>query len=161
MANAFRKAAEFLGLVEGEQEYEEHEPQARVERPVQPAPAAQSAPASRAQVTPITRARAAQPQRGAAMNEILTVHPRTFSDVQTIAEHFREGVPVIINISQMPDGEARRLIDFACGLSAALLGRIERVTAKVFLLSPEHIVVSGEQADAVEDVEASFFATTR
>ena len=69
------------------------------------------------------------------MNEILTVHPRQYRDAQVIAESFREGVPVIINLSQMSDGDARRLIDFASGLSQGLYGKIERVTSKVFLLA--------------------------
>ena len=78
----------------------------------------------------------------AEMNEILTVHPRQYRDAQVIAESFREGIPVIINLSQMTDGDARRLIDFASGLSQGLYGKIERVTNKVFLLSPAHVAVS-------------------
>jgi len=92
------------------------------------------------------------------MNEILTVHPRHYKDAQTIAESFREGVPVIINLSQMSESEARRLIDFASGLSMGLYGKIERVTSKVFLLSPEHVAISGDQAEAESDVDAGFFA---
>ena len=91
------------------------------------------------------------------MNEILTVHPRAYKDAQVIAENFREGIPVIINLSQMSDADARRLIDFASGLSQGLYGKIERVTSKVFLLSPAHVVVSGEAGEAEGDVEASFF----
>ena len=53
---------------------------------------------------------------------------------------------MIINLSQMSEADARRLIDFASGLSQGLYGKIERVTSKVFLLSPEHVAVSGEQA---------------
>ncbi|MCU1535027.1 MAG: hypothetical protein JWR53_1508, partial [Glaciihabitans sp.] len=81
-----------------------------------------------------------------------------YKDAQVIAENFREGIPVIINLTQMTEPEARRLIDFASGLSQGLRGKIERVTNKVFLLSPEHVAISGEQADAESDVEASFFA---
>jgi cell division inhibitor SepF len=91
------------------------------------------------------------------MNEILTVHPRQYKDAQVIAESFREGVPVIINLSQMSEPDARRLIDFASGLSQGLYGKIERVTSKVFLLSPAHVAVSGDQPAAESDVEASFF----
>jgi len=94
----------------------------------------------------------------ADMNEILTVHPRQYKDAQVIAESFREGIPVIINLSQMSEPDARRLIDFASGLSQGLYGKIERVTNKVFLLSPAHVAVSGEQAEVDSDVEASFFA---
>jgi cell division inhibitor SepF len=93
------------------------------------------------------------------MNEILTVHPRTYNDAQQIAENFREGVPVIINLAQMNDSEARRLIDFASGLSQGLCGKIERISSKVFLLSPEHIVVSGEAAQATGEVDTSFFSS--
>lgn len=92
------------------------------------------------------------------MNEILTVHPRQYRDAQVIAESFREGIPVIINLSQMSDADARRLIDFASGLSQGLYGKIERVTAKVFLLSPSHVVVSGDNATEDSAEEASFFA---
>ena len=92
------------------------------------------------------------------MNEILTVHPRQYRDAQAIAEAFRDGIPVIINLSQMNDGDARRLIDFASGLSQGLLGKIERVTNKVFLLSPQHVSVLGEQKGGVEGAEGSFFA---
>jgi cell division inhibitor SepF len=92
------------------------------------------------------------------MNEILTVHPRQYKDAQVIAESFRDGIPLIINLSQMSDADARRLIDFASGLSQGLYGKIERVTAKVFLLSPSHVVVSGDNAAEDSDAEASFFA---
>jgi cell division inhibitor SepF len=110
-------------------------------------------------VTPLRRASAPRPAP-AGMNEILTVHPRHYKDAQTIAESFREGVPVIINLSQMSEPEARRLIDFASGLSMGLYGKIERVTNKVFLLSPEHVAISGDQAEAESEVDAGFFAHT-
>ena len=150
MANPIRNAMVYLGLADEETE-EQHEQQ--------PARAASAAPApastTRAAVTPIRRA-ASRP--AAEMNEILTVHPRQYKDAQVIAENFREGIPVIINLSQMNETDARRLIDFACGLSEGLYGKIERVTSKVFLLSPAHVAVSGDHAEAESDVDASFFA---
>ena len=79
-------------------------------------------------------------------------------DAQVIAESFREGIPVIINLSQMTEPEARRLVDFASGLSQGLYGKIERVTSKVFLLSPAHVAVSGDEAEPETAVDASFFA---
>ncbi|GAA2090966.1 cell division protein SepF [Pseudolysinimonas kribbensis] len=149
MANPLRKTMVYLGLAD-----EDYEDQA----PVAPAAPVAAAPTStRAPVTPLRRpvaSRHAQP----AMSEILTVHPRQYKDAQLIAESFREGVPVIINLSQMSEPDARRLIDFASGLSQGLYGKIERVTSKVFLLSPEHVATSGEQAEAESDVEAAFFA---
>ncbi|MCS6575518.1 cell division protein SepF [Curtobacterium sp. MCBA15_007] len=113
-----------------------------------------------AQVTPLRRshttAQKATPVQ--EMNEILTVHPREYKDAQSIAESFRDGIPVIINLSQMTEGDARRMIDFASGLSLGLFGKIERVTNKVFLLSPAHVAVSGEPAEVESDIEANFFA---
>ncbi len=109
-------------------------------------------------MTPLRKSNSARNATVQEMNEILTVHPRQYRDAQVIAESFREGIPVIINLSQMSEGDARRLIDFASGLSQGLYGKIERVTAKVFLLSPSHVVVSGEHGGQDAEVEASFFA---
>ena len=91
------------------------------------------------------------------MSEILTVHPRQYNDAKPIAEAFRDGTPVIINLSQMTDGDARRLIDFSAGLTQGLEGRIERVTTKVYLLTPEHIAVSGGRG-IDEDADSAVFA---
>ncbi|MFO7690189.1 MAG: cell division protein SepF [Cryobacterium sp.] len=112
----------------------------------------------RAPVTPLRKTQTPKNVAASEMNEILTVHPRQYRDAQIIAESFRDGIPVIINLSQMSDADARRLIDFASGLSQGLYGKIERVTAKVFLLSPAHVVVSGENGNEDADAEASFFA---
>jgi len=153
MANPLRKTMVYLGLADEEYDYDGATPAA----PLAPVP--QAAPqAARASVTPLRRSNASRNAGPAEMNEIFTVHPHQYKDAQIIAENFREGVPVIINLSQMSESEARRLIDFASGLSQGLYGKIERVTNKVFLLSPAHIAVSGETADAEPEVEASFFA---
>jgi cell division inhibitor SepF len=153
MANPLRKTMVYLGLADEEYDYEQPAQPAAPAAPVssQPAPA-------RAAVTPLRRA---TPTRQAAhqdMNEILTVHPRQYKDAQVIAENFREGIPVIINLSQMTEPDARRLVDFASGLSQGLYGKIERVTNKVFLLSPSHVAVSGDTAEEDADLDASFFA---
>ena len=148
MANPLRKTMVYLGLAD--EEYDDAVPSAPV--------ASVSAPTGgRAPVTPLRRPAATRHHAPSGMNEILTVHPRHYKDAQTIAESFREGVPVIINLSQMSEPEARRLIDFASGLSMGLYGKIERVTNKVFLLSPEHVAVSGDAAETEPEVEAGFF----
>jgi cell division inhibitor SepF len=163
MANPLRKTMVYLGLADEELDYPQaQQPAQQQQSPVQavptPAPAPQQQQAKRAPVTPLhkssTTTRNAAPVE---MNEILTVHPKAYKDAQVIAENFREGVPVIINLSQMTDDDARRLIDFASGLSIGLYGKIERVTSKVFLLSPSHVAVSGEQSATDAEVEASFF----
>lgn len=148
MSNPLRKTMVYLGLADEEVEYDHHS-----SAPV--AATASSAAAQRAPVTPLRRAAPVRQSAASDMNEILTVHPRAYKDAQVIAESFREGVPVIINLSQMTESEARRLVDFASGLSQGLFGRIERVTSKVFLLSPAHVATSGD-ADIEPDVDASF-----
>ncbi|MES2171821.1 MAG: cell division protein SepF [Actinomycetota bacterium] len=163
MANPMRKAMVYLGLADDEFDYDDAAPTAPaapLERHVERRQDRHAAPAapSRAQVTPLRRVSAPRPQAPADMNEILTVHPRTYNDAPVISESFRDGIPVIMNLSQMSDPEARRLIDFASGLTEGLYGKIERVTNKVFLLSPSHVAVSGDRAEAEQDVDASFFA---
>ena len=164
MSNPLKKTMVYLGLADEELDYDGQPsdapaPQQQQHHQQQPAPVAAPSRGG-APVTPLrTKPTAARPVAPVAeMNEILTVHPRQYRDAQVIAESFREGIPVIINLSQMSDGDARRLIDFASGLSQGLYGKIERVTNKVFLLSPAHVAVSGESTGADSDVDASFFA---
>lgn len=159
MANPLRNAMVYLGLAEDEQDYDapvqdRHDRQAHTA--VQNVPQAQQQSAPRGQVTPLRRTSTPRNAGTPEMNEILTVHPKQYKDAKVIAEQFREGVPVIMNLSQMSDTDARRLIDFASGLAEGLYGKIERVTNKVFLLSPSHVLISGETGAADVDVEASF-----
>jgi cell division inhibitor SepF len=75
---------------------------------------------------------------------ITALHPRSYNDARRIGEEFREATPVIINLSEMDDADAKRIIDFSAGLVFALHGTIERVTNKVFLLSPANVDVGAE-----------------
>jgi cell division inhibitor SepF len=86
---------------------------------------------------------------------ITTLHPRTYNEARQIGEHFRNGTPVIMNLTEMDDVDAKRLVDFAAGLIFGLRGSIERVTNKVFLLSPEHVEVTAE--DKARIAENGFF----
>jgi len=147
MSNPLKKTMVYLGLADEEEVYEEPAPQSR-------ARSAEKTLEKAAPVTPIHRPAVVRQPAPSAINEILTVHPKQYRDAQVIAENFREGIPVIINLSQMSDADARRLIDFASGLSLGLYGRIERVTSKVFLLSPENVAVSGDGAVAQADPES-------
>ncbi|SDG81564.1 cell division inhibitor SepF [Sinosporangium album] len=86
---------------------------------------------------------------------ITTLHPRTYNEARTIGEHFREGTPVIMNLTEMVDSDARRLVDFAAGLIFGLHGSIDRVTNKVFLLTPANVEVTAE--DKARIAERGFF----
>ena len=75
---------------------------------------------------------------------ITTLHPRTYNEAKAIGEEFRAGVPVIMNLTEMDDVDAKRLVDFSAGLVFGCHGTIERVTHKVFLLSPANVDVTAE-----------------
>ncbi len=97
-----------------------------------------------------------RPARAVApLARITTLHPRTYNDARVVGENFRDGIPVIMNLSEMDDSDAKRLVDFAAGLVFAVRGTIERVTSKVFLLSPPHVDVAAEDKQRI--AESGFF----
>ncbi|WP_293694805.1 cell division protein SepF [uncultured Agrococcus sp.] len=151
MSNALKRAAIALGFAE-EEELAAEASNARSESRTDDNEATTETTPGPANVTPLRRA----PQQVNEMHEILTVHPRQYKDAKEIAGAFRDEIPVIINLSQMTDSDARRLIDFAAGLTQGLNGKIERVTTKVYLLSPESVTVSGSR-ESENDTDSSVF----
>jgi len=160
MASAMRKMAVYLGLVEDDHryqdgydsydEYEDYEDQAdRFDGPHDP----DGQPADGVHLSPPPRQDGARQMTDLA--RITTLHPRTYNEARTIGEHFREGIPVIMNLTEMVDSDAKRLVDFAAGLIFGLHGSIERVTNKVFLLSPAIVEVTAE--DKARIAERGFF----
>ena len=156
MAGALRKTMLYLGLADdrgeqlGDDYVEEYdEPEATVAQEYE------------AQVTPISRAAVPRqaatpaPRQSTDLRRITTVHPRSYNDARKIGEAFRAGTPVIMNLSDMDDADAKRLVDFAAGLVFGLRGTIERVTQKVFLLSPANVHVTAE--DKAQIAEKAFF----
>ncbi len=85
---------------------------------------------------------------------IVTLQPRSYSEARKVGEFYRQGHPVIINLDDMEEGERKRLVDFSSGLVFGLHGRIERISLKVFLLSPANVNVSNEDKSAAQ---ATFF----
>jgi cell division inhibitor SepF len=84
-----------------------------------------------------------------AAYQITTLQPRSYNEARQIGEAFREHIPVIMNLTDMSDDDAKRLVDFAAGLIFGLHGSIEKVTNKVFLLSPSNVAVSAEDKRAI------------
>jgi len=80
--------------------------------------------------------------------KITTLHPRSYNDARRIGEEFRSGNPVIMNLTELDDTDAKRIVDFAAGLVFGLRGSIERVTNKVFMLSPANVSVNADEARA-------------
>jgi len=147
MAGAMRKVGEYLGLVEQADFDDEFEDDID-----QPAPVSRQAVAVRpATVASIDEHRrpARRPSTSSDLARIETVTPRTYNDARTVGEHYRSGVPVIMNLSEIDDDDAKRLVDFSAGLVFAAHGSINRVTAKVFLLSPENITVTDEDKQRI------------
>lgn len=156
--SAMRKAIQYLGFdVSQHEEYDYaddelapvtniHDMSEVRERHEAPAKAARSdrhrAPASNVSATDLRR--------------IQTIKPRTYNDARLIGEAFRQGVPVIMNLTEMSDADAKRLVDFSAGLSFGLHGSIERVTTAVFLLSPAHVEI-GMDTEQPAPVESEFF----
>ncbi|MDC4233087.1 cell division protein SepF [Actinomyces sp. B33] len=110
----------------------------------EPAPLAEVAPLDRVAPSRIQRPETrAEAEPAADLSRIVTVHPEGYSDAMLIGEAFRAGTPVIINLTELAEPEARRLVDFAAGLTFGLHGAFERVTNRVFLLSPSTVEVCG------------------
>jgi cell division inhibitor SepF len=168
MASAMRKMAVYLGLVEDDNRYDEHYQDQyetdeyeeygaefidagnsdssrdvirHSDNGLEPTRLPDREPVATIQTTDLAR--------------ITTLHPRTYNEARTIGEHFREGTPVIINLTEMVDSDARRLVDFSAGLIFGLRGSIDRVTNKVFLLSPANVEVAAE--DKARIAERGFF----
>lgn len=149
MAGALRKTMLFLGLAEDRGESEEYQEYEDYEYEEQEIPVVEE---PRARVTPI-RAN----QTAGELRRINTVHPKSYNDARVIGEAFRVGTPVIINLTELEDTEAKRVIDFAAGLVFGLHGSLERVTTKVFLLSPAHIEVAGATSEAAPQRSSGFY----
>ena len=171
MASAMRKMAVYLGLVEDDHGYEdpftdeygddgdygdyvaEYAATASHADPRE-APAGYPDGGQEARVR-TERRPDAEYVKTTDLARITTLHPRTYNEARTIGEHFREGTPVIMNLTEMVDSDARRLVDFAAGLIFGLHGSIDRVTNKVFLLSPANVEVTAE--DKARIAERDFF----
>ncbi|MBK0330510.1 cell division protein SepF [Brachybacterium halotolerans subsp. kimchii] len=148
---AWHNAMVALGLANevDEDYYEDEQPRRDEVAPVRRTERApEPAHEREAQVTPIRQRQSSvvavsHPSED-TMQRITTIHPRSYNDAKAIGESFRDGVPVIVNLSDMQDGDAKRMVDFCAGLVFGLRGSIERITGKVFLLSPEFVEVDGE-----------------
>jgi cell division inhibitor SepF len=81
------------------------------------------------------------------LSRIVTIQPHNYNEARSIGEAFRDGVPVIMNLTEMTESEAKRLVDFSAGLIFGLHGNIERITSKVFLLSPPNVQVAAEDKE--------------
>lgn len=170
MAGTMHKMAVYLGLVEddprydeGYDSYEEYEDEYGEPADSAEPEADRAVPRARGEflmdAAPPTAPRPSThvpgPTHATDLARITTLHPRTYNEARTIGEHFREGTPVIMNLTEMVDSDAKRLVDFAAGLIFGLHGSIDRVTNRVFLLCPANVEVTAE--DKARIAERGFF----
>ena len=155
MANALKRVANYLGLMD---DPEFDTPIATSTAPATTSSDVRIKPRSPRPVSSVATTSSAEvaPQLELpVLDRIVTLHPRFYNEARTIGEHFRLGNPVIINLTDMDESEHKRLVDFASGLAFGLHGTIERVTKKVFLLSPANVSIDVEDKSAA--AQASFF----
>ena len=153
--SAMRKIGEYLGLLEDTGRYDDYDADdydAADEVVAQDRTPAKRAPRE-ASVSDLSERRGHRPVAGvvAELARITTIHPRTYNEARTVGEQYRDGTPVIMNLSDMDDADAKRLVDFAAGLVFATRGSIERITNKVFLLSPPNVTVAAEDKRRIAD----------
>ena len=174
MSGAMRRIGEYLGLLEDtgryDDDYPDYDGDYEGTYADETSPVAAVAPPNRREAREARQATVAdiserrRPTGGpvatvgssvAELSRITTLHPRTYNEARTIGENFRDGTPVIMNLSEMDDSDAKRLVDFAAGLIFATRGSIERITSKVFLLCPPNVSVAAEEKARI--VEGGFF----
>jgi cell division inhibitor SepF len=177
MSGAMRRIGEYLGLLEDTGRYDEFDDYDDLD--AEPTQRQTRVPEARAETVPVQSARARRREATVAdlderrrsapagrptgrptatvagLSTITTLHPRTYNEARVVGENFRDGTPVIMNLTEMDDDDAKRLVDFAAGLVFATRGTIERVTAKVFLLSPPNVSVAAEDKQRI--AEGGFF----
>jgi cell division inhibitor SepF len=166
MSGALRKMGVYLGLVEDGERYnaryddeyddgyDEYEDEAVDGESHEPEPVPAGREAERAEqvgtVSKFPDRRGVSPSPEVTeLARITTVHPRSYNEARVIGEHFRDGTPVIMNLTEMDHADAKRLVDFAAGLIFCCRGSIERITTKVFLVCPPNVTVAAEEKEKI------------
>ena len=150
MAGVWKKTLTYLGLVEDEEFEELDEVSAQPER----------GEVRRFQRPQAVRELALEPEHGGIVRTIPSsraatagsIHksePRRFNEAREIADRFKDGIPVIMNLQSTDDTIARRLVDFASGLVYGIDGKIEMVANRVYLLTPANVDVSAEERERI------------
>ena len=144
MAGFMKNAMYYLGMsdvVDDDDEFEDASDAASTsfdsDHSVTPQPAS-SAPAA------ASRENAVSFQQG-RINRITTIHPKTYEDAQLVGRAIRDGVPVVLNLTGVAEAVAYRIVDFSAGVVFGVRGSIERVTPRVFLLSPAQVNIKVEE----------------
>lgn len=147
MAGFMKRTMSYLGMsdVVPEDEDDEvidEEPESSfdTDRSVTPIPAASTQPST-------SQRKSVAPFR-ANINRITTIHPQSYEDAQLVGRALRDGIPVVLNLTDVSQSQAYRIIDFSSGVVFGISGSIERVTERVFLLSPARVDIVAEDTES-------------
>jgi cell division inhibitor SepF len=146
MAGVWKKTLNYLGLVEDEEDFVDEMPEA------EPAPVRRMKPQAVREISSETEGvvrTIASPRMTAASSAIYKSEPKRFNEAREVADRFKEGTAVIMNLQSTDDTIARRLVDFASGLVYGLDGKIELVANRVYLLTPANVEVSAEERERI------------
>ncbi|GFP27708.1 cell division protein SepF [Candidatus Hakubella thermalkaliphila] len=137
MASFFRRVLIYLGLAEDETEEEQERisPRSSDHPRVRRIFSEEGPPPPRSSIQTLR-----SPQ-----TKVHVVEPSRFNDAQIIGDKFKVSIPVILNLHKVEPETAKRILDFASGLTYGLNGGSQRVAEKVFLLTPSNVEVSAEE----------------
>lgn len=113
-------------------------------------------------VTPMSAQSSASSQDGEStpfqshVNRITTIHPKSYEDAQMVGRALRDGVPVVLNLTGVSESVAYRIVDFSAGVVFGIRGSIERVTPRVFLLSPAQVNIKVEEVESSSTAKGLF-----
>ncbi|MBT1174796.1 cell division protein SepF [Bifidobacterium sp. LC6] len=150
MAGFMKNAMSYLGMsdvadddddfVEEEEEPQKPQPKSSFDSDHTVTPMAQTStttPAPASKTTPF--------QASSRVNRITTIHPKSYEDAQLVGRALRDGVPVVLNLTGVSEAVAYRIVDFSAGVVFGVRGSLERVTPRVFLLSPAQVNIKVEE----------------
>ncbi|MCI1935111.1 MAG: cell division protein SepF [Bifidobacteriaceae bacterium] len=141
MAGVFKNAMSYLGMADVSEV--DDEPETNSSESFDTDGSVASVPAAPAKPAASTRPGSSSFNR-AQLSRITTIHPKSYDDAQAVGRAIREGVPVVLNLTDVSESIAYRIVDFSAGVVFGLRGSIERVTPRVFLLSPAQVSISIE-----------------
>jgi cell division inhibitor SepF len=147
MAGVWKRTLNYLGLVEDDDEFVDEMPEA------EPAPVrrmrSQGSGEMPAETEGVVRTIASPRPAPVAMSAIHKSEPKRFNEARDVADRYKAGTAVIMNLQSTDDAIARRLVDFASGLVYGLDGKIELVANRVYLLTPDNVEVSAEERERI------------
>jgi cell division inhibitor SepF len=145
MAGVWKKTLNYLGLVEEDEDFVDEMPEAEPStvRRMRPQPVGDMS----ADAEGVVRTISAPRPTAAGPSAIHKSEPKRFNEARDVADRFKEGAAVIMNLQSTEDATARRLVDFASGLVYGLDGKIELIANRVYLLSPADVEVSAEDRE--------------